>query len=124
MQQQIGASDCGVFAIAFACIFSEVIEEIEFDQRVMRVHLSLCFKKKTLLPFPTTNIVDIDKLNISHYESLAIYCYCKTPDTGEMVQCDGCEQWVKLGNLIGKWICKTCCNAESSNLNNSEKNVM
>ena len=45
VQQQLGISDCGVFAIAFALH--------------VRHHLLRCFQKKKLLPFPHKNVTSL-----------------------------------------------------------------
>ena len=54
VQQQLGISDCGVFAIVFALhvALGDNLQKIMFDQSQMRHHLLRCFQKKKLLPFP------------------------------------------------------------------------
>ncbi len=58
LQWQSGASDCGVFAIAFAYHVArwDDVGDMEFDQGKMRSHLSNCFSNKKLLPFPSLNV--------------------------------------------------------------------
>lgn len=124
VQQQGGASDCGLFAIAFAVhiLRGDKIEDVEFDQRKMRSHLSSCFRKKQLLPFPTLKQPGYRLTRYFPYVSLSIYCYCKMPETyGDMVQCDDCDEWyhmkcveVESSGIAGKWLCRAC-SAEQMN---------
>ncbi len=55
MQQQDGASDCGLFAIAFAvhAALGDNVSQVTFDQPQMRKHSIKCFMNKKMLPFPT-----------------------------------------------------------------------
>jgi len=53
-QKQVGASDCGLFAIAFAtsvAITRKVMER--YDQRRMRMHLVSCIEKQEMSMFPS-----------------------------------------------------------------------
>ncbi len=80
LQRQRGASDCGVFAIAFSCHVArgDDVEDMEFDQGKMRSHLSNCFSNKKLLPFPT-----LKQLGPTTTTSLSLHLtyYCKMPAT-------------------------------------------
>lgn len=54
VQQQTNSSDCGVFAIAFACClaFGTDPSHVTFDLPKMRFHLAACFRSKTITMFP------------------------------------------------------------------------
>ena len=56
VQRQKEGSDCGVFAIAYLLHFAlgDKPEELIFDQAKMRGHLAVCFKHRSVLPFPNT----------------------------------------------------------------------
>ena len=54
LQQQDNCNDCGVFAIAFAtCLaYSDNPEEVKFNTKEMRSHLSKCLKEGSMSRFP------------------------------------------------------------------------
>ena len=51
---QPNTNDCGLFAIAFAITISsgQAPEHLLFDVEQMRSHLTSCFEKKEMKPFP------------------------------------------------------------------------
>ena len=53
-RKQMGAKDCGVFAIAFATAIAHGLNPSRqnFNQQAMRGHLVDCFNSKLLTPFP------------------------------------------------------------------------
>ena len=53
-QQQVGATDCGIFAIAYAVELAHGHDPsaIVYDQSEMRNHLLKCFEKMEISPFP------------------------------------------------------------------------
>ena len=53
-KKQIGAKDCGVFAIAFATslAFDHKAPSLKYDQIKMRRHLANCFEVQKLTVFP------------------------------------------------------------------------
>ena len=55
VQHQIGRSDCGVFAIAFASSLCMGIDPhtLKYEQTQMRPHLLRCIESGHLLPFHT-----------------------------------------------------------------------
>ena len=52
--QQVGTTDCGVFAIAYSIdiLFGNNPSEIVYDQSILPQHLVDCFEKGTLTMFP------------------------------------------------------------------------
>ena len=53
LQKQIGATDCGLFAIAVitAIAHGKDPSQLQFRQEEMRSHLLSCFKNKIITPF-------------------------------------------------------------------------
>lgn len=54
VQQQYGAADCGVFAVAFAVSLARKNnpQDLRLNQPAMRKHLVLCLRNRVMLPFP------------------------------------------------------------------------
>ena len=54
VQQQTNASDCGLFAIAFATslVLRIVSKHITFDTTRMHAHLVACFRAGAITQFP------------------------------------------------------------------------
>ena len=99
VQHQVGTSDCGLFAIAFAAALCEGIDptSLVFRQPLMRNHLTTCIEKNKLEQFPLAKqrraIVKPVKT-----ECYDIYCTCRMPyeerDTIErMIMCFKCREW-------------------------------
>ena len=57
IQRQIGANDCGLFAIAVATSIAFCLNPVgvHFRQREKRHHLLDCFEKGQMTPFPTVS---------------------------------------------------------------------
>lgn len=118
VQQQVGANDCGLFAIAFAvhAALGESVDELEFDQAQMREHLIKCFTKKRMLPFPTVEECSARE-NYFPHRVIELFCVCLMPETyGDMIECDNCSKWfhLKCMNLSDPpgvqdiWHCPNC----------------
>ena len=116
VSKQSGTTGCGLYAIAYAthvafgrdpCVFI-------FKQKEMRQHLTVCFEKKELTPFPTTRGKRSVFASRPNVLIVKVYCYCRCTDVGErMVRCDGqCREWyhVKCVDYTGnkKWYCTNC----------------
>ena len=117
MQEQSGASDCGLFAIATATAIcnGQDLCMLEFDQLLMRKHLLQCFQNGAVLPFPSQSIA-ARKPKVLKEEVVEIYCHCRLPYTGrKMVQCDGCQKWFHCNCLhvsprrSTNWYCSPVC---------------
>ena len=77
MQEQSGASDCGLFVIATATAIcnGQDLCMMEFDQFLLRKHLLQCFQNGAVLPFPSQNIA-ARKPKVLKEEVVEIYCHC------------------------------------------------
>ena len=52
VQKQVGLTNCGLFAIAFATSLAFGQEIYEFQQDQLRSHLKVCFEQKYIGIFP------------------------------------------------------------------------
>lgn len=121
VQKQIGEDDCGLFAISMAfdlCCgidpFTQMVNQAE-----MRQHLMLCFEMEALSPFPKLPRKKTTKMKrVIKSVSFKIYCICRGPEYGLMVQCDQCQEWFHavctnipnnvLLNINLPWLCSSC----------------
>ena len=76
VQEQIGESYCGLFAIAFALVNGQDPAALTFDQAAMKKHLWLCWQRKQLEPFPTTKKLKF-KNRVTGREVDTIYYLCR-----------------------------------------------
>ena len=53
VQKQVGMTDCGLFAIAFATSLAFGSASVSFKQDSLRLHLQKCFEEKCIHPFPS-----------------------------------------------------------------------
>ena len=112
MQQQRGSCDCGMFTIATAFHIAAgiKIEDVVFDQTMMRSHLLQCFKKKVLSPFPSLRKQQVARNKLLNIV-IPVYCHCGRPDSlDEMIQCDACDAWfhfecVRIQIAPDDWSC-------------------
>jgi len=101
VQQQLGANDCGLYAIAFALhvAMNNIPEQMIFEQSLMRKHLHSCFRKKKLEPFPHKKVDIVPQQHISYlpFYQIELFCSCLMPESYDnMVACDECEDWYHL----------------------------
>ena len=75
VQRQQGASDCGLFAIAFATslCFGNDPQEIAYDQPLLRSHFIACLEDHKMKPFPRTDRRVQRHLSVSR-AVVPIYC--------------------------------------------------
>lgn len=95
VQYQIGASDCGAFAIAFATsiCFAEDPHVVIYEQNNLRNHLKICLEKGDINKFPRRKIIRLPSTE-KVVQSLAIYCICRLPNDGKpMIKCNKCKRW-------------------------------
>ena len=63
-----------------------------FSQSEMRRHLFKMLKEKKLTMFPVLK----KKLSVRVTEGnpiLVVYCTCRMPEVGDMIECSNCEEW-------------------------------
>ena len=124
MLHQIGASDCGLFAIASACAIcnGENPAEIKFDQGYMRTHLLMAFNNAILTPFPSKQLRRHQPISIME-KKLLVHCVCRKPYDGEkMVECSTCKEWfhcscmrlsdTNVSELV--WLCESCRHSDDN----------
>ena len=118
VQQQTGATECGVMAIAngYHAICGDDLSKVSYIPEKMREHLSRCMENKVLTPFPVTTP---DKASLMKktfkYIYIDVSCECKRPDTyQDMIACDSCNRWLHLECArlsrvpTGDWFCLNC----------------
>jgi len=97
VQWQSGASDCGLFALAFAtslCTGQDPVTTL-YDQAQMRSHLLFCLGGQKIVPFPCkTKGRRGKKTQRTNTERIPVFCICRLPNDGkDMIQCSTCGEW-------------------------------
>lgn len=92
VQQQSNSSDCGAFAVAFATSLchSENPAEVTYTQKDLRFHLLKCLESRYFTKFPCR---DSKRKRTNRRVLLPVYCKCRMPEEGEMIQCNDCKEW-------------------------------
>ena len=120
-QMQYGSVDCGLFAIAFATAIALGIspEYIHFQQGEMRQHLLTCLSNGKLTTFPFDKNRRAKK-RIKVTQIIKLFCKCRLPELGEMIQCTQCNEWYHLDMCVTvkkvylqpgvQWLCHDCKN--------------
>ena len=82
VQQQKGAFDCALFAIANATEVCEGNnpEHVKYDQTKMRDHLLNCFGSRKLTTFPKMIEQEILPRPTRVYHKIEVFCYCRMPE--------------------------------------------
>ena len=116
MTKQSGASDCGLYAIAYITHIATGLDPslYIFRQALMRNHLLKCFEQKKLEPFPVFKERRVS--TCAKTMTVRVYCYCRSVYDGEkMVECNGgCGEWYHTKCISTpvhrnkKWFCKNC----------------
>ena len=131
VQRQMGSSDCGLYALAFATDLCHGIDPTSprsYDQALMRQHYVECLEKGRMAPFPSST-----RRVIYHNDQkrtlVQIFCGCRLPnDKKEYVQCFKCSGWYHLDcervpdwavNSKRKWQCQKCKNRKPLSLCNN-----
>ena len=121
-QSQIGSSDCGVFAIAFATDLAFGLKPAShhYEQDKLRPHFLECLKSEQMTPFPSKKI----QPGKPKTEYLYVYCHCRMPNDGEerMAECTVCKEWYHescenipqavFTDSSNDWKCKVCIAGE------------
>ena len=100
VQRQNGASDCGLFALAFAVALcnGQYPHEYKYNQDRMRHHLIECLEKQCMTPFPSTPR-RMSQQRIVYQQTISVYCTCRMPwdrkdsTKGSLVCCGNCHEW-------------------------------
>ena len=93
VQEQNGASDCGLFALVYITSICNGQDPatLFYDQSAMRPHLRECFEKGEMTLFPTS-IGRVHQQPI--IKVIPIYCVCQLIDDGtKMIECTQCNKW-------------------------------
>ena len=94
VQRQVGGTECGLFAIAFAVSLSFGLNpaKLIFDQNKMRAHLISCFTKQQFSNFPFNINTNWKKKKQTTLKE-DIFCVCRGLYDSEMIQCNQCFEW-------------------------------
>lgn len=120
---QSGASDCGLFALAFATAlaYGHCPGSFVFDQRQMRQHFAMCREARNMTMFPILR----DRRSESRVKYVCmtnVHCICRMPRMGDepMIQCTACGEWYhgticievpsSAWNPNTPWVCPPCSN--------------
>ena len=120
--KQRGSTDCGLFALAFATSLchEELPSERKYIQGDLRAHLSSIFElnNPSVKPFPSSNRQKTPTNIIKKKMIIAIFCYCRLPEEGNMIECCQCSEWYHeecevvdqavWENEETDWVCKKC----------------
>ena len=121
VHRQVGGSDCGLFALAFAtslCNSDDPTRHL-YTQDAMRGHLVTALETGKLEKFPITRSRQTN-LKPVKTEKFDVYCSCRQPYSGDdMVKCSSCKDWYHatcekvpedVWNTRKQWICSKCNN--------------
>ena len=107
VQRQLGSSDCGFFALAFATDLCHGLDPStqSYNQKGIRQHYVHCLESGRMTPFPKTNkrvhyYMSCNKTNVP------IFCLCRLPNNKkEYVECSACHGWYHPECAsIPKWV--------------------
>ena len=102
VQRQVGGSDCGLFAVAFATALCSGVDPFScsFKQTQMRSHLLTCFESQQMSTFPPPDRPRrLAHCRVLSTKRVPVYCICRLPwnkyDTkrGPLVKCHSCKSW-------------------------------
>ena len=96
VQQQVGGTDCGLFAIAMATELCNNTDPftVWYHQEQLRIHLQKCFESQVLTSFPSTVRKETSRMQrVVLTLPVEVYCMCRQPETIPMARCDKCEIW-------------------------------
>ena len=126
VQMQSGASDCALFAIAFAVALcaGKDPHKCSFNQDKMRCHLKECLERGRMSEFPTTIKPRRCTTSIKSTKVVAVYCTCRLPWDksmtihGDLAQCHQCKNWfhqkcmdIPTAAYVDRsflWFCTSC----------------
>ena len=109
----------GIYAIAYATALSlgQDPGTLVFSQSEMR-HLFKMLKEKKLTVLKKKRSVTVTEGN-----PIQVYCTCRMPEVGDMMECSNCEEWFHVPNCSSTtqaalndttttslWFCNKCNN--------------
>ena len=108
IQEQRGASDCGLFALAFITSICNGIDpaSYSYQQAAMRSHTLSCIEKSQMTLFPC---ISGRQYQESIKKTLPVYYVCRLPNDGSsMIQCCECKECYHLAcvNVIKEYLIK------------------
>ena len=95
VQKQLGGSDCGLMALAFATDLCHGLDPAtqRYSQFEMRQHFVSCLESGKMKPFPKTNRRVHCHLSCNR-NSVPIFCLCRLLNNKqEYIQCCSCRGW-------------------------------
>ena len=108
VQRQVGGSDCGLFALAFATALCSGLDlfACSYKQTQMCSHLLKCFESQQMTTFPSPD----RPRRLAHGRLLStkrvpVYCVCRLPwnkynkKRGPLVKCNSCKTWYPQSRL-------------------------
>lgn len=104
-QKQIGSSECGLYAIAFATalMFGQQPGAFFFDEKSLRKHLVDCFQKQRMSIFRYTR-TRRNASKVKAMEHIPVYCLCRMPElessSAKWIQCSNCCEWFHCGKCV------------------------
>ena len=104
VQHQTNGNDCGLFALAFATNFAEVIDPSEryYDKKALRNHLLQCLRNSEINHFPQEDMSVKSKPSKIVYKVHEVICICRDAFFEEdvekqpenvMAECSKCWEW-------------------------------
>ena len=93
-QKQIGAHDCGLFAIANATALANGVDPatLKFQQAKMRKHLKLCLENKKLTMFPHRESDPTSHTKRRRKDTVSLHCFCHRYHPGSKTfKCSNCH---------------------------------
>lgn len=124
VSHQMGATDCGLFAIAYCetLLAGSDPVNIVYNQSAMRSHVMACFLNNHVSAFPAVSFRTARKRFIQTFD-VDLLCICRTSNAVDepMIQCDQCAKWFHqkcvglhdstfemLGQLDKSYMCCNC----------------
>lgn len=120
VQQQTGASECGLYSLAFSYTLCAGDDPavLEYRESDFRSHFLRCLNENDIFPFPHS-AVKKSSTKPFMLRKFRVYCSCRLPPTGDsMVQCGMCLEWFHFtcvdlqegASLPEDWWCVSCKN--------------
>ena len=95
VQNQQGASNCGLFSLAFSTslCFGDNPLEIQYSQKQLHEHVVSCFEAKVITPFPAKSRRRCNRARAEKEYAIPIHCSCRLPKVEEWFSVSFCREW-------------------------------